>query len=620
MSKRTDHNKKKKEQALKVSIPIKTIPQQNGLRNLLWLGAILFLTFIVFLPSLDNAFTNWDDPRYLNDNPLIRNLSVQNIKRIFSEVYFGNYQPLHIFSYALEYHFYQLNPFGYHLTSLIMHLITTGLVFRFIFLISENSAIALITALLFGIHPLHVESVVWAAERKDLLYAIFFIGSLNYYIRYIKSGQKIKYLLFAFLLFTLSLFSKTMAVSLAPVLILIDFYYGRKFNVKMVLEKIPFFSLAVLLGFISASTARETGQVSLNVFTLLERIMFANLNLLTYLWKLILPVHLSAFYPYPDKIDGHIPYYCYIAPFVVIGLMLLIFLSLRKTKVILFGAGFFVASVFLVLQLFPVGGSIISERYSYISSIGFFFVVAYFFQQLILHRPYMKITAYAALVFYSLFLCASTYARCDVWKDSLTLWNNVLEQFPNVGIALNNRGNIYGKEMGDLDMAMFDYNRSVQFNPGYKDAYVNRGIVYCMKGKFDLAITDFNQAIKIEPDYFEAIYNRGIAFIETKEFDKAITDLNKIELTHADDARIFFSRGRAFSFSGKNDEALADFNHAISLNPGYAEVFYYRSFTLYSKHQFKAAYADLLKATNLGIHVEKDYYETIKKAAENNSK
>src|SRR5690348_12016076 len=169
-------NKKKSQPVKPAPSPKKTGPRKYP--DWFWLCCILVLTFIVFIPALNNALTNWDDPHYLNDNPLIRKLSAENIKRIFTEVFFGNYQPLHIFSYAIEYHFYKLNPAGYHTTSVVMHLIVTALVYRFIFLLSNNSLIALLSALLFGIHPLHVESVAWAAERKDLLYGMFFVGAL----------------------------------------------------------------------------------------------------------------------------------------------------------------------------------------------------------------------------------------------------------------------------------------------------------------------------------------------------------------------------------------------------------------------------------------------------------
>lgn len=621
-SMRTDRQGNKKHVKAQTSKPLpvkKEAAKKNNLHPGYWIGGILLLTFIVFTPALNNALTNWDDPHYLNDNPLIRSLSWENIKRIFTEVFFGNYQPLHIFSYAVEYHFYKLNPVGYHTTSVIMHLIVTFLVYRFILLLSENQMVALLSALLFGIHPLHVESVAWAAERKDLLYAMFFLASLIFYLRYIRSDEKYKFLFFAFLMFTLSIFSKAMAASLPPVLVLIDFYSGRKFNMKIVLEKIPFFALAIVFGYISAHTASTTGQVSLNVFTLPERILIANFNLLAYVCKLILPVQLSSFYPYPSRVDGHLPYYMYIAPVVVLAILFLVIRSAKKGKVILFGAGFFVACIILVLQLFPVGPTIISERYSYLPSIGFFFVLAFYLHKIVAEKPASKTMAGMALGIYCLFLSATTYARCDVWKDSITLWSNVLDQFPNVGVALNNRGNIYGKEKGDLDRAMIDFNRSIQYDPGYENAYVDRGIVYCLKGKFELAIPDFNKALELKPDYFDARFNRGIAYTQTGEYEKAIADYDVLQASDPTDARIYMCRGRAKSLSKNYAAALADLNKAIELNPEYPEAYHNRSSTFFNLGRYKEAYADVMKTTELGYKVDPNFFETIRQAAEKNA-
>jgi len=613
----TNRSHQKKKAPLKAAVPSKQQPKQDQKKygDLFWLCGILLLTFIVFFPSLNNALTNWDDPRYLNENPLIRKLNAENIRRIFTEVFFGNYQPLHIFSYAVEYHFYKLNPAGYHTTSVIMHLIVTVLVYRFIMLLSGNSTIALISALLFGIHPLHVESVAWAAERKDLLYGMFFVGALILYVRYIKSDGKYRLLFFSFMLFTLSIFSKAMAASLPPVLVLIDIYFRRKLNLKLILEKVPFFALAFLFGFISAHTAATTGQVSLNVFSLPERILIANFNLLAYVFKLIVPINLSSFYPYPARVDGHLAYYFYIAPFVVVGLLVAIIKSFKKNRVIFFGAGFFVSCIILVLQLFPVGPTIISERYSYLPSIGFFFVVAWAFEQLIRKKPSAKIGMATALGVYCIFLSATTYARCDVWKDSITLWSNVLHQFPNVGVALNNRGNIYGKEKGDLDRAMADFNRSIQYDPMYENAYVNRGIVYCLRGRFDLAILDFNVALKLKPDYFDARFNRAIAFTQTGEIEKAIADFTILEAGNKEDERVYMSRGRAYSLSKKYPEALKDLNQAIEINPDYPEAYYNRASTLFNMQRYQEAYTDVKRTRELGYKVEDSFYETIRQAA-----
>ncbi len=611
---------KKKPELNKNSTQKKTAIKKTGFTQWYWIIGILVLTLIVFFPAINNALTNWDDPTYLNDNPLIRHLNGASVKRIFSEVYFGNYQPLHILSYAIEYNFYKLNPTGYHATSVIMHLIATGLVCWFIFSLTQNSIMTIITGLLFGIHPLHVESVAWAAERKDLLYSIFFLASLVLYIKYIRSNEKMKYILFAFILFVLSILSKAMATSLPPVLILMDIYFKRKLNTKLILEKVPFFALAVSFGLIATNTVSKTGQVSLHVFSLFERILFATSNIFTYLWKLILPINLSAFYPYPAKLGHGLPIYYYIAPVVVIGIAILILLSLKKTKIIFFGAGFFLVCIFLVLQFFPVGPTIISERYVYLSSIGFFFVIAYFINQLVENRPTIKTPLYAGFAGYCLFLCVATYQRCEVWKDSMSLWNNVLEQFPNEGMALNNRGNIYGKERGELDHALADFNRSIQYQPDFENAYANRGIVYCIKGKFDLAIKDFDKALELKPLYFEALVNRGIAYTQIGQFDKAIKDFTTLMGIKNDDATLYQNRGVAFTQSKRYDEAITDFNTALSMDPNLAEVYYRRSTALYNKNQFKEAFDDVQRAMSMGIKVEDKYFETIKQAAERNQK
>ena len=586
--------------------------------NRLWLPLILLLTLIVFIPAFNNGFTNWDDPTYILDNPLIRQFNFDTIRNIFSEPYFGNYQPLHILSYALEYQLYQLNPVGYHVTSVIMHLITTALVYRFIFLLCGNSTITIIATLLFGIHPMHVESIAWAAERKDMLYAGFFLGSLIMYLQYLKSELKIKYLIFAFLLFTLSIFSKAMASSLPPVLVLLDFYYKRKFSSKLVMEKIPFFALAIVFGLISAITASSTGQVSLHVFNLFERIIIANFNLLTYCFKLLIPFNFSAFYPYPQRVEGMLPFYFYIAPFIVIALAILILKSVKKTSVIIFGAGFFVACIILVLQLFPVGPTIISERYTYLPSIGFFFVCGYFIDQIIRQKPGMKTAIYFVLSIYCLYLSVATYKRNDVWKDSISLWTNVLNQFPHVGTALNNIGNVYGKERGDLDKALEYFNKSIQYDPGYENAYANRGIVFCMKGNLTDGIRDFSKAIELKPGYYDALVNRGITYCSMKEYDKSIADFNTLIATKPNDAILLSHRGWSLLQAGKNEEALNDFNRSITIDSGNSLTFLRRSNAFYNLKLFKDAFNDLQKSSSMGMQIDSAYYQSLEKAASGN--
>jgi len=580
------------------------------------LAAILPLTFIVFIPILDNELTNWDDPTYIVENPLIRQLDWHHIKRIFTEFYFGNYQPLHILSYAIEYHFFKIDPAGYHAVSLVMHMIVTWLVLWFIYRLSNNAMIAIIASLLFGLHPLHVESVAWAAERKDMLYAIFFILSLIAYLKYIDEKENIKYYLLAIFLFILSIFSKAMASSLPPVLILLDYYRQRKFSTKLVIEKVPFFAIAVIMGLVSITAAESTDTISHDsVYSLTDRIFFACFNLLAYTGKLILPLNLSSFYPYPVKVAGSLPYYYYVAP-VIVGLLLFaVIRSMKNTRTVFFAAGFFVACIILVLQLLPVGPTIMSERYSYLPSVAFFYIVGVGAFELTERRKSMAMPVYVAIAAYSLFLGVLTYKRSDVWQNSLTLWNNVLEQFPKVSVALNNRGNVYGKEMGRLDVALENFNKSIEYDPSYENAYSNRGIVYCMQGKFDLAIEDFNKALAIKPKYVEALQNRGIAFAQTGRYEQAIADFTAVMNIDKNDLNAHVNRGVAYTQSKQYEKALDDFNRALSIKKDHAEAYYRRSAALYNLKRYQEAYRDIQSATMLGFKGDEKYMEQIRIAA-----
>ncbi len=593
-------------------IDIKDRKKFNGW---LWLGLIWVLIFIVYCPILNNKFTNWDDPTYLLNNPLIRTLSVGNLKKIFSEVYFANFQPLHIFSYALEYQFYKLNPAGYHATSLVMHLIVTALVCWFIWLLTENTGMALITTLLFGIHPLHVESVAWAAERKDLLYSVFFVAAMITYVNYIRSGENIKYLSYTFLLFVFSVLSKTMAVSLVPVMFLLDFYLGRKTNAKMFLEKFPFVALALGLGLYSVHAATASGSVGTHVFGLGKRILIAEFNLLAYVFKLLAPVQLSAFYPYPSDLFTGTPFYFLAAPLVIVAILVLIIRSMKLNKVYMFAAGFFVATIFLILQLLPVGPAIFAERYSYMPSIGLFFMLSCLLLDVSAKGKGFLTAAGLFLSAYVLFLSITTYKRCDVWKDSISLWSNVIEQFPHCGMALNNLGNVYGKELGQLDKAMEKYNESIAFDPNFEFAYVNRGIIYCMTEKYTLGIKDFSFALSLRNDYFDARVNRAIAYAKSGELSNGIADFTEIIRLKQENFSVYLDRGRAYSQSKKYDEALADFNTANALDSMNAEVYYQMAIALYNKKRYKESLNKIDKAASLGYHTA-DVFQTIRQAAE----
>ncbi|MGA2824073.1 MAG: phospholipid carrier-dependent glycosyltransferase, partial [Bacteroidales bacterium] len=272
---------------------------------------IILISFITYLPVFHNSLLAWDDDGYIKNNPLIYSI---NLKEIFSQYVLGNYHPVTILTLATEYHFFGSNETGYHVVNLFLHLLNVIFVFYTVFLLSDKAGVALVASLLFGIHPLHVESVAWVAELKDLLYAFFFLASYVFYLKYIKNQQK-KFYLIAFFLFLVSLLSKAMAVSLPVVLILTDYFKGRKINIKTLLEKVPFFLLAFVIGVLAILAQKSSAAIQdMAIYTFPQRIVFACYGFITYLFKLLLPLNLSAYYPYPGKngVDIPIQYYAYI--------------------------------------------------------------------------------------------------------------------------------------------------------------------------------------------------------------------------------------------------------------------------------------------------------------------
>jgi Tfp pilus assembly protein PilF len=604
----------------KASASLKPEPWYRPLFPLL---IIIPIVFIAFSPILNNELTNWDDPDLITENPLIRTLSFANIKAMFTTFYFGNYQPLHLVSYAIEYQFWGLNPAGYHAVSLILFLITTGLVYQFTYLIGNRRILlATITTLLFAINGMRVESVAWAAERKDMLYALFFVAALITYVKYILSrdeagkGAKIKFLIYTFLFFTLSVFSKVMAVSLVGALVFLDYLYARRLTIWLVIEKIPFIALSIVLGLvqIKATASANTFDTS-GTFDFIDRILILSRNLMFFFYKMLLPVNLSAFHPYPSRLpDAPWPAEFYVAPVFALLVLALFIWSIRNSRILVFTIGFFVSAVALVLQFIAIGPAMFNERYSLIPAIALSFAIAWGIDRMVTRKTSIKPIVLGITGLYIVFMFILTFARCNVWQTSLTLWDDVLGQYPTASMALNNRGRIYGNELGNTTKAMEDLSTAIASDPGYEQPYSNRGIIYCMNSEFDKAIADFNTAIRIKPDYYEALVNRAIAYAQTNRPDSALLDFNRCVELAPQNSGIYLNRGICFNQLKQYDKAISDFSKGISLNPENGELYLRRSTSFYNLGKYPEASRDAATAQNAGIRVEQAYLDKIKMA------
>ncbi len=590
---------------------IPSVPEKTGFserrKYYAALGAILTITFIVYLPVLHNSFLGWDDHFYITDNPLISSF---DLKKIFSTFVMGNYHPITILTLSTEYHLFGMSERGYHAVNLLFHLANIILVFYAILLLSNKPGMALIASLLFGIHPIHVESVAWAAELKDLLYTFFFLAALICYLKYI-STLRSKFYYFALILFLFSILSKAMAASFPVVLLLIDYFRERKINARVLLEKVPFFLLSLIFGVVAIMAQKTTSLAhDITIFSFPQRIVFAGYAFLTYLYKLILPIHLSAYYPYPIKNGGTIPlqYYAYVL--LLFGVAAYVFYSKKTTKKILLGIGFFSISVFLVLQLMPVGGAIMADRYAYVPSIGISYLGAEGINYL--WPKNLKWLAISIVCVLTVFYSVSTYSRSQIWKNDLSLWNDVISNYQTVSIAYYNRGLSYMNE-NKTNLALADYNKTIELMPTYTEAYVNRGSIKRDSSQYEEALNDYNKAIEISPSYATAYFNRGILYIKENKNDEAISDFTKtIELDPGNN-KAYSNRGAVYFNAKRYPEAIADYSRAIALKPDAPEAYYNRAMAqFYAGHQ-ELVGEDLKIASKLGYQPAIDALQRLTK-------
>jgi tetratricopeptide (TPR) repeat protein len=566
---------------------------------------IVIAVLISFYPSLKNGFVNWDDGNYVKENELVKDLSVENIKHIFSSFYLFNYHPLTILSYAFDYRLFKLDPSGYHLTNLILHLLNCIFVFWLIFLISRNISVSFLTSILFGVHPLHVESVAWISGRKDVLFAFFYLSALIAYIYYLRPVNKAKYYVLSLLFFILSILSKAAAITLPPLLFLVDYITNRKYGRAAIIDKIPFAVLSFVFGiiaFLSQSSAIRH-DVPLDV---LAKLKVASYSIIFYLWKLILPLKLSCFYPYPRISNAFAPGVYNLSLICATILFLIVWYSLRHTKKILFGALFFLLSIFLNLQFVPLGAVITADRYTYIPAIGIFFIAGLVFTWLVgkvAHNTILKVFLICTVIMTVFSFARLTRDRCEVWENGFTLWNDAIGK--------------YGSEYIPI-------------------AYFNRGVVYLDYRKEELASSDLKKALELyydragikkdiyqkypgsEDNYAQLFNYLGVQFAEINLSDEAIILFKKMIERFPSDPQAYLNLCAAYGNSGKYKDAIFSGNQAVKLSPESKEGYYFLAVAYYFDKQYELAKVNLQTAVRLGMDVPQNFLDEIgDRSAEN---
>ena len=637
--------------------PPKAPPKaQHGVRGvpwLLWLGAILAVTFVDYIPSLSNGFINWDDNFYVTENPLMTN---PTLAAILTTNLGGNYHPLTMATLVLNYRISGLDAAPYHWLNLLFHLANVALVFFFIRKLSGGRLwTAAATALFFGIHPTHVESVAWISERKDVLYAFFYLIALLAYLRYLDKRRPV-WLLATLFAFVLSAASKPAAVVLPLSLLAIDYFRRRPFGARLVWEKVPFFAISVAAGLLTFKAQQSVGAVAdPRLWSPVQRMLFACHGTVMYFVKLFLPFHLSAVYPLPSTGAARFGNEYYAAPVILAVVLPAIVVLCRRVRPVLFGLAFFFVNIFLVLQLVTVGAALMADRYTYLPYIGLFFALAWWLDEaagpargLLALRPLVT-----GIFLVLLPIClVQTWNRCHVWRDPETFWNDTIQKYPRKIVdAYYNRANYYTRrgryeealadykqalalnsgvpriwynrgllfaQLGQNDSALVDFGHAVELLPANVDAWNNRGAMRYRKGDFAGAVADFSRALELNPKYRDAYLNRATVYFDMREYEKSVADRRRgIELdpNRPANEQEFASLGEALQRLNRHQEAIAELDKAIRAAAGKKERlgqhYLARSYSWWALHDRARALADAREALRLGAKVDPSYLRAL---------
>jgi protein O-mannosyl-transferase len=550
---------------------------------------IALITFISFFPALGNQFVNWDDDVMLVDNPHFRGLGWTQLAWMFSTFHAGHFQPLAWITYGFDYLLWGNDPFGYHLTSLVLHIGNALLFFalcRRLFLLifagaSTGCALdlsAASAAILFALHPLRVESVVWATERRDVLSALFFLVALLFYLRAFEQGQISEArnrgcLALAFVAQLLSLLAKATAITLPLVLLLLDFFPLRRWHSerrRVLWEKAPFIFLSTVFGVIALMAQHGAGALRpLKQYFWSYRVGQGFYGIYFYLWKTLAPFQLSPIYELPYDLETWAAVFVACAAFVVL-VSFLAALYFRRWPWLLASWVYYVIVLAPVLGFAQSGPQLVADRYSYLSCLSWAALAG----GLLLYwmsnssRWFFSLAVIAVAAF-SLGLLAR--AQVSVWRDPETLWKHVLKINPNTAIAHYNLAKVH-EGRGERDSALEHYRQAVEVNPTYADAHHNLARLLAQQGNSREAITHYIEALKFKPQDAETYNNLGQLLAFSGDPGAAFAAYRKALELDPKFAKAYFNLGRLQVRKGEFAESIENFQRALTLAPDTAEV------------------------------------------------
>ena len=554
--------------------------------------ALTAIAWLVFGQTLRHDFVNFDDHVYVYDNPLVRGgLTINGLVGAFTHPHARNWHPLTTISHMLDCQLYGLNAGGHHFTSVALHTIAVLLLFRVLRVATGALWPSAFVAALFAIHPLHVESVAWVSERKDVLSAVFFMLTLAAYVRYARAPSPGRYFIVA-MIFALGLMSKPMLVTVPFVLLLFDYWPLRRFdkvarlkpgvgitswlNRKpslLFLEKTPLLVLSGLSCLVTIwAQDQATGLLEQLPFT--WRLNNALVSYVEYVWQTFWPARLAVFYPHPNNPLS-------IWQFTLATALLLavsataIFLR-KKRPYLLTGWFWYVGMLVPVIGIVQIGEQGHADRYTYLPHIGLFLLIVWAAVDLAvawhLRRKYLWLAATTTITV----LTYGAAVQTSFWKNSEGLWDHALSVTSNNDFAHNNLGFLY-LQRGELDKAISDFemalkirssNSQTRYNLGTALVHMNLANALARKGRPEEAIVHYEEAVRLRPDYGDAYYNFGSVLFQQGRIDDAIAQWQKALAIQPNDAAAHTSLGNAFLQKGWPEEAIVHYQSALQIDPG----------------------------------------------------
>ncbi len=627
----------------------------NARRELFICLVLAVVSLAVFWQVTQHEFIDYDDPSYVTENSHVQaGLTVEGLKWAFTTSHVGNWHPLTWLSHMLDCQLFGLKPGWHHGMNLLFHIANTLLLFLVLRRMTKKLWPSAFVAALFALHPLHVESVAWVAERKDVLSTFFWMLTMGAYVYYVERPGYQRYLT-VLVFFILGLMAKPMLVTLPFVLLLLDYWpLGRlqpkRFDAErttaikpesirrkkrkaektipgnitrtggsaepvlqwstirpLIWEKAPFFVFSAVSSVITFYVQQQAGAMSsLKATPFDARVANAFVSYVSYIGKMIWPQNLAVFYPHP----GTFPLWQIIG---AILLVLLVVFSIiwmaKRSPYLVVGWFWYLGTLIPVIGLVHVGKQAMADRYTYVPLIGLFIMIAWGIPDLIKKRPWKKLFLSVSAAGILLILMYGSWLQLKYWQNSTSLFQHAIERTKNnavghymMGIALSKRGKV--------EEGMYYYDTALRINPNDPDAHNNRGVALFNLGRINEAVGHYIEAVRINPNHVNAVMNFGNALLQQGKIEEAAMQYKRVLQINPEDAGAHLNRAHILASQGKLNEAMTHFREAIKIKPDNEKALIGLGDVLAGQGQIEEAVAYYLKAAEIAPQNAELHYNT----------